>query len=124
MNVFVFGSNLAGRHGRGAAYEALRTHGAIYGQAEGRQGFSYAIPTKDENLFPLRVDEIKMYVDRFIEYAKANASTIFMVTRIGCGLAGNKDEEIAPLFRDAPQNCVLPENWRWIADHRPKATSS
>lgn len=111
MSVFVFGSNLAGRHGRGAAAYARTHKGAIYGQGQGRQGNSYGIPTKDYNIRTLPVQTIKQFVDTFIAYAKANMHETFEVTRIGCGLAGYSDTDIAPLFKDAPSNCVLPKEW-------------
>ena len=107
-NIFVFGSNLAGRHGRGAAKHALSKCGAIYGQGKGLQGNSYAIPTKDEKLKSLSLTEIKKYVEEFIGFAKLNPENNFNVTRIGCGLAGYSDEDIAPLFKDSPSNCLLP----------------
>lgn len=111
MSVFVFGSNLAGRHGKGAAAYARTYKGAIYGQGHGRQGNSYGIPTKDYNIRTLPVQTIKQYVDTFVNYAKANTHETFEVTRIGCGLAGYSDADIAPLFKDAPNNCVLPKEW-------------
>jgi len=109
--IFVFGSNLAGRHGRGAALEAMQKHGAKYGQAEGLQGLSYAIPTKAWPLKSLPLYDIDVYVQIFIEFARRHPELTFHVTRIGCGLAGYKDEDIAPMFRSAPQNRVLPEGW-------------
>jgi hypothetical protein len=111
-NIFVFGSNLAGRHGKGAALTAFRTHGAIYGQGYGMQGNSFAIPTKDENLNTLPINKIEKYVNNFIKYATLNPDLMFQVTRIGCGLAGYEDEDIAPLFVNAPINCILPVGWR------------
>lgn len=110
--IFVFGSNLAGRHGKGAALAALRNHGAIYGQPVGLQGQSYAIPTKDQQLRPLSLSTIRISVEIFISFAKQHPELQFKVTRIGCGLAGYSDEQIAPLFRDAPENCALPYGWR------------
>ena len=110
--IFVFGSNLAGRHGKGAALEARQKHGAIYGKGVGLQGRSYAIPTKDANIRTLRLTTIREYVKDFIEFAKAHPEMTFNVTRIGCGLAGYKDKDIAPMFRDAPANCNLPDGWR------------
>lgn len=112
MSIFVFESNLAGRHGRGAAFHAHKYHGAVYGVGKERQGNSYAIPTKDASLSSLPLTEIKKYVNTFIEYAKANPELEFEVTRIGCGLAGYTDSDIAPMFKDAPENCQLPEGWR------------
>jgi hypothetical protein len=112
MSVFVFGSNLAGRHGKGAALHARQNYGAVYGKGSGPQGNSYAIPTKDEKLNSLPLEAIERYVAAFIRYAKANQNVEFQVTRIGCGLAGYADAQIAPMFKDAPANCKLPLNWR------------
>lgn len=110
--IFVFGSNLAGRHGKGAALCALKEHGAEYGNGWGRQGQSWAIPTKDEKLKTLPLHMIKAFVDCFIHYATTNPELEFNVTRIGCGLAGYTDKDIAPMFKYAPRNCYLPKGWR------------
>lgn len=110
--IFVFGSNLAGRHGKGAALFARLKHGAIYGQGYGRQGNSFAIPTKDHQLITLPPEKIEEYVDKFLKYARASSSEMFQVTRIGCGFAGYKDEQIAPMFKGAPDNCIMPEEWK------------
>lgn len=107
MNIFVFGSNEAGRHGKGAALEARRNHGAVYGQGEGIQGRSYAIPTKDAHLRTLPLDVIAAYVKRFKGFANACPEMTFHVTPIGCGLAGYSPADIAPMFADAPANCEL-----------------
>jgi hypothetical protein len=107
-SIFVFGSNLAGRHGKGAAQEALRRHGAVYGQGVGRQGNSYAIPTKDERLRVLPPKEIRRYVRRFLQYAEDHPELSFQVTAVGTGLAGYSYEVIAPMFKGAPSNCRLP----------------
>jgi hypothetical protein len=106
--VFVFGSNLAGRHGAGAALFARKHHGAIYGVGEGIQGNSYAIPTKDEYLNVLPLTEINKYVNKFLLFATSNPQLEFEVTAIGCGLAGYLPRDIAPMFMDAPTNCYLP----------------
>lgn len=111
--VFVFGSNLSGRHGMGAARTALKW-GAKWGQASGIQGQTYGIPTKDAQISrTLSITEIKPYVDEFIVYAAANPNTIFLVTEIGCGLAGLKPKQIAPLFKDAVNipNIYLPSRF-------------
>jgi hypothetical protein len=110
--VFVFGSNQAGIHGAGAAYTA-RLFGAQTGIGTGLEGRSYAIPTKDMNLEVLPVDIIRHYVDLFIEDAKFMRDRIFLVTEIGCGLAGYTPEEIAPLFVEAMsvKNIYLPEKF-------------
>ena len=106
--IFVFGSNLKGMHGGGAAYIAYRKFGAIMGQGVGLQGQSYGIPTMQGG-----VETIRPYVDEFIAFAKEHPELTFLVTRIGCGIAGFTDEEIAPLFEKAHdvENIVLPEGW-------------
>ena len=106
--VFVFGSNLAGAHGGGAALIAYRKFGAIWGQGVGLQGQSYGIPTMQGG-----VETIKPYVDEFIEFAKSRPDLTFLVTRIGCGIAGFTNEEISPLFEKAHDvgNIVLPLGW-------------
>lgn len=106
--IFVFGSNLAGMHGGGAARIALERFGAKMGQGVGLQGQSYAIPTMQGG-----VETIKPYVDEFIQFAQQHPDLTFLVTRIGCGIAGFTDEEIAPLFEDAHlvANIVLPKGW-------------
>ena len=106
--IFVFGSNLKGMHGGGAAYIAYRKFGAIMGQGVGLQGQSDAIPTMQGG-----VETIRPYVDEFIKFAKENQKLTFLVTRIGCGIAGFTDEEIAPLFEKAHdvENIVLPPGW-------------
>lgn len=118
--VFVFGSNLGGRHGKGAAKTAIK-FGAVYGQAEGLQGRSYGIPTKDHSVRrTLSINEIKPYVDRFIEFANNHPELTFLVTEIGCGLAGHKVKDIAPLFKEAIliKNIHLPEKfWHKLKEH-------
>jgi len=107
-NVFVFGSNLAGRHGKGAARIAHQAFGAIWGQGEGEQGNSYAIPTKDRRLNPLPLYSIQQSVYRFVRFAALHPELRFFVTPIGCGLAGYSPAQIAPMFANAPANVVLP----------------
>ena len=106
--IFVFGSNLQGMHGGGAARIAHEKFGAIWGQGVGLQGKSYAIPTMHGG-----VETIKPYVDEFIEFSKEHPELTFYVTRIGCGIAGFSDEEIAPLFREAIElpNVRLPKSF-------------
>ena len=106
--IFVFGSNLAGMHGGGAAYQAFRSFGAVMGCGVGLQGQSYAIPTMQGG-----VETIKPYVDAFIDFVKAHPELFFYVTRIGCGIAGFRDSEIAPLFSAARavENICLPESF-------------
>ena len=110
--IFVFGSNLAGRQGKGAALHARKHYGAINGKVVGRQGQSYAIPTKDANLQTLPLITLASYIGNFIAYAVNNPDLRFEVTRVGCGLAGYTDQQIAPLFRNAPANCKMPDGWR------------
>ena len=106
--IFVFGSNLHGMHGGGAARAAYDNFGAIWGQGVGLQGKSYAIPTMHGG-----VNVIKPYVDEFIDFAKENRQFVFLVTPIGCGIAGFKISEIAPLFTAAIdiENILLPQSF-------------
>jgi hypothetical protein len=106
--VFVFGSNLAGMHGAGAAYVAFQKFGAVMGCGVGLRGQSYAIPTMQGG-----VETIKPYVDEFIEFAKGHPEFFFYVTRLGCGIAGFRDREIAPLFSAAREveNICLPKSF-------------
>lgn len=106
--VFVFGSNLAGRHGKGAALWARQHRGARYGFGEGHHGNSYAIPTKDGKLQTLALEEIRCHVARFVAYAKQHPHLAFELTPVGCGLAGYAPHQMAPLFRDAPENVLIP----------------
>jgi len=109
--IFVFGSNLAGRHGKGAALHARQNYGAEYGVGKGRTGNAYAIPTKGYKLEVLPLDRIEYFVGQFLNYAREHPELVFNVTRIGCGLADYKDQDIAPMFFDAPPNCQLPLVW-------------
>lgn len=111
VRIFVFGSNLAGRHGKGAALFALQNHGAMYGQGEGRQGNSYAIPTKGKVLDVLELREIQRYVYNFVRYAREHPELEFDLTPIGCGLAGYKQEQIKPLFKEMPNNIFFTSDW-------------
>ena len=106
--IFVFGSNLDGAHGGGAARLAYNRFGAVWGEGVGLQGRTYAIPTMQGG-----VDTIKPYVDSFISFAKEHTELTFLVTRIGCGIAGFRDEEIAPLFAAAidVENIILPKEF-------------
>lgn len=106
--VFVFASNLAGRHGAGSALHALKYHGAVMGKGVGRHGNSYAIPTKDAKLNVLSLAVIAPFVAEFLDYARAHPECQFDVVAIGCGLAGYYPHQIAPMFRGAPPNVKLP----------------
>ena len=111
--IFVFGSNLQGAHAGGAARIAVERFGAVWGQGVGLQGQSYAIPTMQGP-----VSSIKPYVDEFINFADSHPEYEFLVTRIGCGIAGFKDEQIAPLFKEALKikNIRLPKTFLDILD--------
>lgn len=130
--IWVFGSNLAGRHGAGAAKVAKEQFGARYGVGIGATGRAYAIPTKDgrsggrltDPSELLSLDAVRPHIERFLEYARANPGLRFTVTRVGCGLAAFDDKDIAPLFARAPANCTFAQEWRAFLDlaHRPTAT--
>lgn len=110
--IFVFGSNLAGAHGGGAALLAYRKFGAVWGQGVGLQGQSYGIPTMHGG-----VESIRPYVDEFIAFAKQHPELTFLVTKIGCGIAGFSVAEIAPLFASAldVENVLLPQDFVELA---------
>lgn len=112
-HIFVFGSNLAGRHGRGAALYARKHYGAEYGVGEGPTGRAYAIPTKDARLRSLPLDSIARSLRAFARYARGNPDLVFLLTPIGCGLAGYRRDQIRPLVEDAcvPQNVLMSEEW-------------
>lgn len=123
--VFVFGSNEEGQHGKGAALTAWCSHGAVTGCGEGRMGGKgggcYAIPTRwhngyinSKNLESLPLSVIARNVRRFLNYARENPGETFFVTAIGTNLAGYKHQQIAPLFKEAPNNCLLPPEWEKI----------
>lgn len=112
--VFVFGSNLAGRHGKGAALVARNEWGAAYGLGTGFTGDAYAIPTKDENLEALSLDKIQEYVNEFLKVVKLHPTIIFYVTAFGTGLAGYSVTQIKELFGDfskLPYNIVFTKDW-------------
>lgn len=106
--IFVFGSNLEGHHGGGAALLAWKKWGAIWGQGAGLQGQTYGIPTMHGG-----PDRIKPYVDEFISFARQHPELTFLVTEVGCGIAGFRPSQIAPLFRDAVdvENIHLPQRF-------------
>ena len=117
-NIFVFGANLQGIHGAGAAKIAATQYGAVRGIGVGPTGEAYAIPTKSRptrgTADTLPLAEIANYVASFLEHAQAHPNDRFLVTRIGCGLAGYSDAEVAPLFKDPPPNVQLPRAWHTI----------
>lgn len=110
--VFVFGSNEGGVHGAGAAKHAYEKKGARWGKSYGHHGDSFAIPTKDEYIETMPLERIAQYVQGFLAYAKGHRKLRFQVTAIGCGLAGYKHEDIAPMFKGASINCEFDEAWR------------
>lgn len=116
QEIFVFGSNLSGIHGAGAARYALLHHGAVMGQGMGLQGTSYALPTKGVNISFMPLTDIGRHVAAFISFAKIRPDLTFRVTRVACGLAGFKDEQVAPLFKEALplKNVRLPKGWRHL----------
>lgn len=124
-NIFVFGSNTEGRHGKGAAYTAKIHYGAIYGQARGLQGESYAIVTKDlskpknKQLRSVPLLSINTEVQEFKLFAAKHSDWIFVVMPIGCGLAGYDPEEIAPMFKDASSNVILPDSFLDVLNEHP-----
>ena len=119
--VVVFGSNLAGRHGKGAALWARQHRGAIYGRGVGLQGNSYALPTKDRHLRVLPLEVIRSYVADFLGYARRRPDLRFEVTPIACGLAGYRPNQIAPMFADSPENVFLPTTFRAVLAAPAKA---
>jgi hypothetical protein len=110
--IFVFGSNEAGIHGAGAARLAYEKFGAVWGKGIGLYGQSYAIPTKDRKIETLKLSVIKIYVRDFLIFADNNPKYTFLVTQIGCGLAGYKPEQIAPFFASIPENVILPKEFQ------------
>lgn len=108
--VFVFGSNEAGIHGAGAAKAAIG-FGAKYGIGFGMQGKSFAIPTKNWNIETLSLQIIGFYIHRFISFSIFNPQFTYMVTEVGCGLAGYKPIQIAPFFSGCPDNVHLPQSF-------------
>lgn len=116
-HIFVFGSNLRGAHLGGAAAAAHNEYGAAWGVSEGRTGHAYAIPTVAVTVVSrLSLPAIGAAVERFIAYATAHPHLHFFITRVGCGIAGHLDADIAPMFRDAPANCSLPDTWAAILE--------
>lgn len=106
---FVYGSNLRGAHGAGAALAAYTEYGAVYGQGIGFAGKSYAIPTKDADIRTLPLSSVRIYVEQFVAVSQV-AGRYFFVTAVGTGLAGYRHREIAPLFKGV-KNCWLPSDW-------------
>lgn len=120
-HIFVFGSNLRGAHLGGAGLAAHEQYGAGWGDSEGRTGHAYAIPTVAATVVTrLSLPAIGAAVERFITYATTHPHLHFFVTRIGCGIAGHLDADIAPMFRNAPANCSLPDTWAELLGEAPE----
>jgi hypothetical protein len=114
--IFVFGSNLDGNHAGGAAAVARDEFAAQMGVGEGITGHAYAIPTVGHDFRKIELRHVRIHVERFMHFANGYVR-IFQVTRIGCGIAGFKDEDIAPMFEDAPFNCLFDKKWQlWLPD--------
>jgi len=109
--IFVFGSNLKGIHGKGAALTARQNYGAKIGVAEGLHGWSYALPTKDSPQEIMHLSEVRIYVGRFVQEARNHPELNFKVTQVGCNLAGHTKEDIAPMFLGSPRNCFFDTAW-------------
>jgi hypothetical protein len=109
--IFVFGSNLAGRHGKGAALHAAKYYGAERSVAIGHINQCYAIPTMDQMLRPLHLTQVKHFISGFVAYANHHPNLKFNVTQVGCGLAGFDPRDIAPCFNNAPNNCWFDKEW-------------
>ncbi len=110
--IFVFGSNESGIHGAGAARTALDHHGARMGVGFGKQGQSFAIPTKNWKIDSLEIESIRHYVRRFIVFARMSPTATFKVTALGTGLAGIPTRVMAEMFKYAPDNCLFDEQWK------------
>ncbi|TQR69607.1 hypothetical protein E2K73_04760 [Acinetobacter sp. RF15A] len=122
--VFVFGSNMAGQHGGGAARTALEHFGAVMGVGRGWSGQSYAIPTMNEHLQQMPLSQIQHYIDDFKLYTKNHPKIKYFITSIGCGIAGYKVEEIAPMFKGISHNVILPQSFRpFVEKPLPKVTA-
>lgn len=118
-SIFVFGSNEAGIHGAGAAAYAHKRLGAEWGVGNGPTGSCYAIPTKDRKIWTLHLSVIRAYIQGFMRFAAEMEQNDFKITQIGCGLAGWKPGQIAPMFTRAPGNCVFDTAWYpWLPDKK------
>lgn len=116
--IFVFGSNEAGIHGAGAAGWAAKHRGAVWSRGYGRYGQSFALPTKNRHLITLSLPRIQGYAKGFMIFAGLNPKLTFQITQLGCGLAGLKTEDIAPMFQKAPRNCLFDWAWKdWLPEH-------
>lgn len=120
--IFVFGSNEAGLHGGGAALVAAKQHDMPYGKSYGHYGSAFGIPTKCERIETLGLNIINVYVQGFLAFARGRPKMEFMVTQIGCGLAGLNAADIAPMFVEAPDNCWFDQAWEpYLEPYRPRS---
>lgn len=110
--IFVFGSNMAGKHMGGAAKTAFQHFGALLGVGRGWSGQSFAIPTMNEHLQQMPLSQIQHYVEDFKIYTANHPKNTYFLTSIGCGVAGYKVEEIAPMFKGISPNVIFPESFR------------
>lgn len=122
--IFVFGSNESGIHGKGAARDAHKLMGAQWGMGFGQYGNTFAIPTKDWNIKQLPLHIIEFYVNRFLDYTESKSNLVFLVTPIGCGYAGYKPELIAPMFQRHKNNVVLCPEFKTVLDNIKKVRES
>jgi len=118
--IFVFGSNVEGIHGAGAARYAFEEHGAKWGIGYGKQGNSFAIPTKWSPYKTMDLNTIEHFVINFLHFAETHPTYTFQITPIGCGLAGYTPKDIAPMFRYAPKNCQLPPEFLEILNENQR----
>lgn len=109
--IFLFGANKSGIHGAGAAKTAHKKFGAKWGVGEGLTGRCYALPTKGYNITNMTLEEIKVHVDKFLEFAANNLDKTFLVTQIGCGLAGHSPKDIGPMFENRTENVIIPKEF-------------
>lgn len=109
--IFVFGSNTEGKHGKGAAKYAMQKFGAKWGDAEGLTGRCYALPTVGDRLSKMSLDRISIHVQRFLKCAAKHPELTFLVTLVGCGLAGHKVRDIGPMFAQRLPNVILPKEF-------------
>nr|WP_174505439.1 hypothetical protein [Acinetobacter sp. Marseille-Q1620] len=121
--VFVFGSNMAGTHAGGAAKMAVEHFGAVKGVGRGWAGQSFAIPTMNEHLQQMPLSQIQHYIEDFKIYTKNHPKMKYFITSIGCGVAGYKTEEIAPMFKGISHNVIFPISFRPFVERTlPKLT--
>lgn len=117
--IYVFGTNTLGFHNRGISLIAYSKYGAQWGKCFGHYGDSFAIPVVDRDIQPLPLETIENFIKGFIAYAETHPKRNFLVTRIGCGIAGYTNKDIAPLFASSPLNCIFDEEWKsWLPYHR------